>query len=187
MTQVEDQKELEIEYKELCEDWRCRDKYVLDKLGTAGILFALLGLAVGQIPDENPFLKLLLLFLGGLLSLVLAISVAKDTYYRDGTQEFVKSIARRLKITDSLGSLEDTPILEKQYPLEMPRKISIDVDEYVQLPRKSPKLLKGLHKWLLHRNTFAWILWFYVALMLFFLGLFIAILIEWKFEWNLPL
>jgi hypothetical protein len=73
---------LKMEYEQLCNDYRQHDKYVLDKLSAAGILFGLLGIAVAQIQDF--WLKIILLVLGILFGCICSISVAKDTYYRDG-------------------------------------------------------------------------------------------------------
>jgi len=123
---------LEAEYRECSEDWRLRDKYVLDKLPAAGILFGLLGVALGTLPPETHLIKVLLVLIGGLFSIVLSISVAKDTYYRDGTEKLLRHLSARLGINNSLQTLKS---LEDFEDLQFTRKIKIKRDRYsLRLP-----------------------------------------------------
>lgn len=178
---------LESEYKELCQDWRWRDKYVLDKLAAAGILFGLLGVAIGIIPPTAWAVKLFLLSIGALFSIILSISVAKDTYYRDGTEKLVRRLSARLGINSSLQTLKSLDL--KSYfndglnfrELQFLRKISI------QRNRSSLIIPSPLRNWLLNRATFRWILAFYLVSFSIFLTLFTLILVNHTCGLNLPI
>lgn len=180
----ETKSKLEREYPELCQDWRWRDKYVLDKLPTAGILFTLLGIAIYYIPPTLWWLKLCLLTLGSLYAIVLSISVAKDTYYRDGTEKLLRRLIAQLGIHSSLRALylmsriNDGLYLRE---LRFPRKISIQRD------KSSIRLPQRLRNWLLDRKTFRWILAFYLVSFSIFLTLFILILVNRICGLNLPI
>lgn len=179
---------LELEYRECCEDWRWRDKYVLDKLGAAGVLFGLLGVALGIIPPGTHLIKLFLLMFGAFFSVVLSISVAKDTYYRDGTQELVKRLVRRLGITSSLQALDPLEgcrdiIIKSESEtekLEFPRKISIKPEE------SSLKIPGWLRNCLLKRQAFRWILAFYLTAFAIFIFLIVLLAVDWKAGLCLP-
>lgn len=186
MTEEANQREaeeakLEAEYRECCQDWRWRDKYVLDKLGAAGILFMLLGVALGTIPPESYILKLGLLLIGALFSFILSISVAKDTYYRDSTEKLIRRLSARLGISSSLQTLES---LEDFEELQFTRKIRIKRDKY---SLRLPKWLKWLENPLLSRGTFNWILGFYLVSLVIFVSLFVLILFTWLCGLNLPI
>ena len=179
---------LENEYRACCEDWRLRDKYVLDKLSVAGILFMLLGVALGTI--DSPVIKLCLLFIGGLFAFVLSISVAKDTYYRDGTEQLLRRLSAQLNINNSLQTLESLEGFDDGLnfqELQFPRKVSIQRDKYsVGFPNWL-SWLSWLTKKLLNRGTFRWILAFYLVSFSIFIILFILILVNWICRLNLPI
>lgn len=189
MTEQENQREaegarLESEYRECCQDWRWRDKYVLDKLGVAGILFMLLGVALGTIPPGSYIVKLCLLIIGGLFSLILSISVAKDTYYRDGTEKLLRRLSNQLSINSSLQTLESLEGFDDGLnfqELQFPRKISIQRD------KSSLAVPKPLRNWLLNQRTFRWILGFYLVSFAVFVILFILILVNLICGLNLPI
>ena len=175
---------LESEYRELCEDWRWRDKYVLDKLSAAGILFMLLGVALGTIPPTAWVIKLCLLLIGGLFCLILGISVAKDTYYRDGTEKLLRRLSAQLGINSSLQTLQSLEGFDDglDFPgLQFPRKISILRD------KSSIVLPEWLRNWLLDQKTFRWILAFYLGSLLIFVILFILIVVNQICGLNLPI
>lgn len=173
---------LRDEYRECCEDWRWRDKYVLDKLSAAGILFMLLGVALGSI--DSHIIKLCLLAIGSLFSLILSISVAKDIYYRDGTEKLLRRLSAQLGIGTSLQTLKSLKDFDDGLDfqdLQFPRKISIQRD------KSSLAIPKRFRDWLLNRGTFKWILAFYLGSLLIFAILFILILVNWKCGLNLPI
>jgi len=174
---------LESEYKELCQDWRWRDKYVLDKLPSAGILFTILGVAVFYIPSTLWWVKLCLLSIGSLYSIVLSISVAKDTHYRDGTEKLLIRLSTRLGINSSLQTLKSLDFDDglNFEELQCPRKISIQRD------KSSLRVPKRLRNWLLNRGAFRWILAFYLVSLSIFLTLFILILVNYTCGLNLPI
>jgi len=184
---------LEIEYRECCQDWRWRDKYVLDKLSAAGILFMLLGVALGTIPEDDYLdylIKLFLLIIGGLFCFILTISVAKDIYYRDGTQKLVEKLAAQLGIVGSLRALGGwhNILLKSKFKsekLQFPRKISIKPDKSSLVIRWwFPKWLRNF---LLNKPTFGLILAFYLAALLIFAILIILILVNWIWKLSLPI
>lgn len=174
---------LESEYKELCQDWRWRDKYVLDKLAAAGILFGLIGVAMGIIPPTAWVAKLFLLSIGALFSIILSISVAKDTHYRDGTEKLLIRLSTRLGINSSLQTLKSLDFDDglNFEELQCPRKISIQRD------KSSLRVPKRLRNWLLNRGAFRWILAFYLVSLSIFLTLFILILVNYTCGLNLPI
>lgn len=171
---------LELEYRECCQDWRWRDKYVLDKLGAAGILFMLLGVALGLI-EEAWVVKLGLLLIGAFFSFILSISVAKDTYYRDGTEKLLRRLSARLGISGSLKTLES---LEEFEDLQFTRKIKIQRDKY---SLRLPSWLKWLQNPLLNQKTFQWILIFYLVSLFIFVILFVLILVSLIWRLNPPI
>ena len=185
------ERRLENEYRELCSDWWQRDKYVLDKLSAASILFGLLGLAVGSIPPDRPLIKLFLLFAGAIFSIILCISVAKDTLHRDATEALLIRLAAKLRITNSLKDLE--LLRDSEHPvgfddgldfqeLRFPRKIKILSD------KSSLKVFPGrLRNWFQKRTTFKWILAFYMISFGIFAILFILVLVNWIYGLNLPI
>lgn len=175
---------LEIEHSECCQDWRWRDKYVLDKLSAAGILFMLLGVALGTMPPESHLIKLFLLLIGGLFCIILSISVAKDTYYRDGSAALLKRLSAQLGISSSLQTLNSLEGFDDGLnfqELQFPRKISIERD------KSSLLIPKRLRDWLLNQGTFRWILAFYLISFAIFAALFIVILVNWICGLNLPI
>ena len=144
---------LRDEYRECCEDWRWRDKYVLDKLSAAGILFMLLGVALGTIPRESYIIRLCLLAIGAAFSLILSISVAKDIYYRDGSEKLLRRLSAQLDIGSSLEILKSLKGFDDGLNfqgLQFPRKISI------QREKSSLLLPERLRDWLLDRSTLRW-------------------------------
>ena len=186
-----EERRLENEYLELCKDWWQRDRYVIDKLSAAGILFGILALAVGNIPPDRPLIKLFLLFAGALFSVILCISVAKDTLYRDGTEALLTRLAAKLRITNSLKDLEhlrdsEPPVgfddgLDFQ-ELRFPRKIKISSDH------SSLRVFPGrLRNWFQKRATFKWILSFYIVSFGIFVILFVLVLLNWIYGLNLPI
>ncbi|MBU7009260.1 MAG: hypothetical protein HXS46_01115 [Theionarchaea archaeon] len=96
----------EMEYKELCKDWRLRDKYVLDKLSAAGILFALLGFAIATAHESEYWIRSLLATVGVFFSLVLCISVFKDILYRDSTEKLIRCLSDALRIENSFEKVK---------------------------------------------------------------------------------
>lgn len=177
---------LELEYREVCQDWRQRDKYVLDKLSTSGLLFGLIGIAFGTIGEGHEIIELCILLIGIFFSFMLAISVAKDTYYRDASEKLGGSLALRLGIPDYLQKIE--PLVSKLYvdkkgdksTLNFPRKISIKRDE------SSIMVWGRLRDTLLDRTTFNWILAFYLGSCLIFINLLILLLMDWRCGLDLP-
>ena len=186
-----EERRLENEYRELCNDWWQRDKYILDKLSGASILFGLLGLAVSNVPPERPLIKLILLFAGAFFSMILCISMAKDMLYRDGTEALLIRLAARLRITDSLKDLEHRKDLDDKdfsdglefRELQFPRKVKIRSD------KSSLMVLPGwwVRHWIEKQPTFRWLLSFYAISFVVFLVLFILILVNWIFCLNLPI
>lgn len=174
---------LESEYRECCQDWRWRDKYVLDKLGAAGILFGLVGVALGTIPPTAWVVKIGLLIIGAFFSFILSISVIKDTYYRDGTEKLLRRLSARLGINNSLQALKSLEGFDDGLnfqELQFPRKISIQRD------KSSLMIPKRLRDWLLDRGTFRWILGFYLVSFSVFVALIILILVNRIWGLNLP-
>jgi len=169
-----EEKRLKSEYKELCNDWWQRDRNVLDKLRGAGILFGLLGLAIGNIPPERILIQIFLLIAGAIFSMILCISMSKDILYRDGTEALLIRLAARLGITESLKGLKS--FKDGKHPngfddglkfeeLKFSRKVKI-------LPEKS-SLPKWLSSWIEKRQTFRWLLFFYMISF----GIFVLLLI----------
>lgn len=170
-----DKEKLEIEYKELCQDWRSRDKHVLDKLSVTGILFALLG------------------FIGTFFSLILSISIFKDIYYREGTEKLLICLSKHLCIEKSLHNLNYQKCLKlesQQYfknDLKFPRKIKIDLEKVFKSskitkseePLESLVFPKRLKIILSNRTTFNWIFYFYFASFFIFLFVTLKILYDW--------
>ena len=145
---------LELEYKECSQDWRLRDKYVLDKLSAAGILFMLLGVALGTIPPTAWGVKIGLLVIGALFSFILSISVAKDTYFPDGSEKLLGRLSAQLGIYSSLQILKSLEGFDDGLnfeELQFPRKIRIQRDKY-SIPL--PNWLNWWGNWLLDRGTF---------------------------------
>lgn len=169
---IKDRKLLEIEYKELCQDWRTRDKYVLDKLGAAGILFALLGLAIATIPEQKYLIRWLLALMGTFFSLTLSVSVFKDIYYRNNTEKMLKHLSKHLGITKSLQNLKYDDLT-----FEFGRKIH--TKELKDTSLNSLKIPNFLKNFLRNRATFNWIFYFYLISFIIFLILLVAISWDW--------
>ena len=175
---------LESEYRECCEDWRRRDKYVLDKLFAAGIVFMSLGVALGATPPDRSLIRLVVLFVGNLFWLVLVISTVKDMYYRDGTEKLLRRLSAQLSINSSLQALESLKSFDDGLDfqgLRFPRKISIQRD------KSSILLPKRVRNWLLDQATFRWILAFYLGSLSIFVILFMLILVNYIWGLNLPI
>ncbi len=183
-TIVDQEKIIKIEYELLSEDWCLRDKYVLDKLGASGVLFGLVGVALGTVGQNLWAVKLCLLFIGAYFSLVLSISVAKDTYYRDGTEQLLRFLSKELGISNTLKEMQDKegfPDSLKKANLQFTRKINMESEQ------SSLKNMGWLINWLVKRNTFGWILRFYIFTFLVFTVLFITIICEQIWDWELPI
>ena len=170
---------LKIEYRELCQDWRMRDKYVLDKLGVASILFALLGLAMAAIPDGKDVIRFLLASLGALYSFILCISIFKDIYYRDSTRKLIECLYEFLCIKNSLQNIHCEVVFEEG--LRFPRKIKVkDLGEtsYSRFPKPIRNILGSIFK---DRDTLKWVFGFYFIVFIVFLSYAIYILwVYWR-------
>lgn len=171
-----DKKILESEYIELCKDWRSRDKYVLDKLTTTGILFALLGLALATVPEDKYPIKLLIVSIGTLFSFTLCVSIFKDVYYRDGTEKLLRVLCEYLCIKGTMENLKSQ--VNFQGDVGFPRKIRMYSRDAPETLGISP-CLKGFFK---NRTTFNWIFYFYFGCFWFFLVLTLFILFTWAHE-----
>ncbi len=177
-----------IEYQQLCDDWRSRDRYVLDKLGAAGILFGLLGVALGTIPPGNWLIKCALVFLGAFFSFILSVSVAKDTYYRDGTERLLRHLSNQLGISTHLQNArsQNVKYLQDIKDLEFLRKIETGLESYKKEKQLLPKWLMWLQNPLLKPATFKWILTFYVVSCFIFIIVLILIVFDYFLRWSLP-
>ncbi|MDD5190702.1 MAG: hypothetical protein PHE50_06650 [Dehalococcoidales bacterium] len=177
--QVNPENDLEIlltEYRELCQDWRQRDKYLLDKLGVAGILFALIGIAVGAIPPAHSVIRIGLLLVGAFFSLLLCLSVTKDILYQDGTQKVLSRLALKLGIPQlTLGLFNQTEIatiFSSDENLEFLRKIKIRAGQSTV-----SFLPKWARNWAQAQRTLIWILFFYILSFLVFIAAAIILLV----------
>ena len=165
---------LKIEYKELCQDWRTRDKYVLDKLGIIGILFALLGLAIAGISEDQHLIRLSLALIGVFFTLVLSISVFKDIYYRDGTQKLLKCLSGYMGIKSVLEESGCQP--EILSDLLFSRKIKVNLKD---TSLESLRMPGGFKENLRKQDTFKWIFCFYLACFIVFLIITTIIFYDW--------
>lgn len=181
----DDTKLLEMEYRELCSDWRQRDAYVLNKLSGAGILFSLIGLALANLNDDQYLIKLVLAGAGAFFSLILTISVTKDTRYRDGTEALIRLVGSKLGIPQALAALKDDPIAQNKITVT-----NLDIPRKVKVPLRQTSLVKGprcLMNWLDRRTTFRWILSFYLLCCLAFIALFVLVLVDTFSGVTLPI
>jgi hypothetical protein len=173
---IEDRELLIIEYEQLCQDYRQHDKYVLDKLTAAGILFGLLGIAISQVQDF--WIKLVLLFLGGLFGCICSISVAKDTYYRDGYAIIIAGLSEKLGIWNKLKNLNSEGYFADSLESDNADKELLLIRQIHVKPEKTSIILPDwLRKLLINRKTFRWILSFYITATLFFWGILIGTVI----------
>ena len=85
------------EFRELSNDWRVRDGYVLQKLNSSGIIFSVIGLVLVQAKD-NPYIQMGLSILGAFYCAIILLSILKDIHYRDGTEERLREYADHLGI-----------------------------------------------------------------------------------------
>ena len=170
----EERELLKIEYKELCQDWRMRDKYVHDKLGMVGVLFALLGLAIAGISRDQHLIRLLLALMGVFFTLVVSISVFKDIYYRDGTQRLLECLSSYMGIEGLLKELECQTKIDSD--LRFSRKIKVEVKN---TSLKTLRMPGGLKEILSKKDTFKWIFCFYLACLTVFLFLAIVVFHGW--------
>lgn len=171
-----ERKLLIMEYEQLCQDYRQHDKYVLDKLSAAGILFALLGVAIAQIHDL--WTKIILLFLGGLFGFICTVSVAKDTYFRDGYGKIITGISKRLGIWDEMKKLNaEGYFTDSLKPEEVDKELLLLRHIHIDPKKSSIKLPDWLRSFLVNQKTFRWILVFYIAATISFWGILIAIII----------
>ena len=120
---------LNLEFTELCKDWRMRDKHVLDKLKGSYIFFTLIGLAIATTSGENYFARLLLALMGFYLALVFTISVFKDIYYRDGTENLLIHLFNCLKMRSGSENVFHNLGYIIGSNLEFPRKINVDLGD----------------------------------------------------------
>ena len=111
---------LQEEYKQLCADWRMRDDYIQTKFIRSVFVYSLLGAAVGWLfepgQDHWPFL-IGVLALGIGYTVIMLVSVAKDTYYRNGTAEAIEVVLKALETcvdpasTTECGSMPPSKLL----------------------------------------------------------------------------
>jgi hypothetical protein len=153
-----EEKELLLEeYRQLCEDFRMRDKYVLDKFIGVSFVSSLIGFAYTQVSSDCLFIEPCLLFIGALFSLIAAISVKKDTYYRYGSANVLKDLSNYLKINYYINNV----IIKKKYENK-----NINSLRWI-------KLDKGSENWFIKQTTFKWIFSFYLIIFFMFVSLFI--------------
>ena len=183
-----ERKQLENEYDQLCQDWRWRDKYVLDKLTGSGILFTLLILAIGNIQKPDSILRPFV-FLGGVLfSIVSSISIYKDVVFRNGTEKAIVRIAKELGIKDAFQQLRYLqPTINdgiEFHQIDTLRKIQPKIEKSYDVNFLGVKL-NCLKSWLYDRATFNWILFVYFSSTLAMFGLFIVSILALIFKWNI--
>ncbi|MDD5288403.1 MAG: hypothetical protein PHY28_04760 [Dehalococcoidales bacterium] len=167
---------LKMEYEQLCQDYRQHDKYVLDKLTAAGILFGLLGIAVSQIQDF--WIKIVLLFLGGLFGCICSISVAKDTYYRDGYGKIITGLSKKLGIWDKMKNLNaEGYFADSLKPERADKELQLLRQIHIKPEKSSIVLPRRLRNFLINRKTFRWILFFYLTATVSFWGILVGTVI----------
>ena len=101
---------LKLEYQELNNDWRLRDGYVLNKLGTSVIFVILIGVSFGWLQGQK-IAQICILTCGILFVLVNIISIYKDMYYRDATEELIRIITDKLGISNILKDMVNNDTL----------------------------------------------------------------------------
>jgi len=91
---------LALEYAQLCNDWRMRDGYMQNKLTGSVFVFSVLGWVATALFDPKidvPAPIPVRIFLGAAAyALIVFLSVAKDAYYRRGTEAAMMAIAKQL-------------------------------------------------------------------------------------------
>ncbi|GEM_PF-5775898 len=80
---------LREEYRQLSADWRMRDDYIQTKFIRSAFVYSLLGVAIGWLSGKTqaqwPFL-IGIFILASAYTMIMLVSVIKDTYYRKGTE-----------------------------------------------------------------------------------------------------
>jgi len=128
---------IRTEYEQLCEAWRLRDRYVMEKIN---YLFLLTGITAGSawIVSSERYsytdligIRALIFFIGSMMSFVLNVSIARDIYYRDGTEELIKKLLRQVRKAfpkDQIGKLYDRALTEEVFP----QKIAMDIKNWLE-------------------------------------------------------
>lgn len=154
----------EVEYKECSEDWRHRDRLIWATLPVAATVAAVIvGVAYGQILDDNLWIRLGLLVIGVFLTVVMLISLIRHRMYQEGSQEQIRSLQVQLNIR----GWDRSP--RKHHPF------------YFRLWDITPskKFDAALTNWARRSGGFKWMLRGTLVVMLILVGLAIHTLVQW--------
>lgn len=143
------------EYEQLCEIWRQRDRYVMEKVSH---LFLLTSITIGSAwlvprdsysPLEVTAIRALLFFWGAMMSFVLNVSITRDTYYRDGTEEVIVSLLREAKgdlRNSAVAEIYDAALQSESFP----QKLRMNSDDWLGTAAGRPGRLgpRRIDKWI---------------------------------------
>ena len=121
---------LENEYHRLCDNWRLRDQYVLQKFIPESLLLASAIVGMTQVKGNQVVMGFLFLFCF-LFSVVLTVSLMKDQYYIWATREVIQKLANKLDIPKDLAAItlqNPNPKPDDIKRFNFPEAINIDED-----------------------------------------------------------
>lgn len=127
---------IQIEYKQLCEDWRNRDSMLWQSLAVAitatGVVFGIV-FRDGAITKVNWILGFFLFSMASVFNWVLLLKISKDHYYQLGSTELLsklgeKRLAYLFSWDEIPGSGDERLVnfLKKNFDLDWVRRASIE-------------------------------------------------------------
>lgn len=158
------EKELkQIEYGQICEDWRHRDSMLWQSLAVAITLTGTV-FVVAFIKDATWMLSIFLFLLSFMLNWILLLKISKDHYYQLGSSDLLDKL-------ENLKLRNDPQINPDEYT--DPFRIWKPSKSYFEQVKNACKIpCPFLYEWLSERSAFKWffrILLFLIIISLMFL------------------
>ncbi len=139
----------QIEYEQICEDWRHRDSMLWQSLAVAITLTGVVFVAAFGKDIEKPWLFRVVLFLfASVLNFVLLLKIAKDHYYQLGSSDLLNKLESDKLKNDSQINPDQCQNL---FRIWEPSK------SYFEQLRNTCKIpWPCLYEWLSERSAFKW-------------------------------
>ncbi len=158
------EKELkQIEYKQLCDDWRHRDSMLWQSLAVAitltGVVF---GIVFRDVTKMSWILGFFLFSMASILNWVLLLKISKDHYYQLGSNELLSKLGENLLVAN-----------EYDWRTHKPSQ-----DFFTKKLKKSKIPFPPIYEFIINWSAFKWFFGIQLSLLILTLSLaFISILL----------
>lgn len=162
----------QIEYEQLCEDWRHRDSMLWQSLAVAITLTGgVFGLVFGDAAKVSWILGFFLFSIASILNWVLLLKISKDHYYQLGSSELLSELGGNRLVNPSKLPMSVERQNEYDWRIHKPLKLNEKI--------KNGKIpFPPIYEFITNRSAFKWFFGIQLSLLILTLSLaFISILL----------